>query len=109
MPLPDGDPIQRAPRVPYGPWAGPGHEIDAAWCLGVLDSVTARSFAAGFALELAQGGGPGAAVGVDRALGQLDQIVREVRDIAFYLAGTDTRILLTGPASGSRPAPGSPR
>ena len=97
MPLPDGDPVRRAPRVPCGPWAGPGHEIDAAWCLSVLDSATARSFAAGFALELAQQGGPGTAVGVDRALGQLDQIVREVRDVTFYLGGTDTRILPVGP------------
>jgi hypothetical protein len=92
---PEGDPVRHVP------WAAPGRKIDAAWCLSVLDGVAARSFAAGFALELAQQGGAGPAAGLDHALGQLDQIVRGVRDIAFYLAGADTRILPIGPASAS--------
>ena len=90
MSPPEDHPARRVPTGQYGPQGGPGDGIDIARCLGVMDSVVARSFLAGFALENVHVSvGPQAAAGVNHALGQLDEIVREVRDIAFQLgAGT---------------------
>lgn len=85
-----------------GPTDGPGDGIDVARCLAVLDSVAARSFLAGFVLENVHvNAGPQAAAGVDLALGQLDEIAREVRDIAFRSGSRDTRIQPAGPSDGS--------
>jgi len=90
------------PTGRFGSRGGSGNGIGVARCLEVLDSVVARSFLAGFALEnVHAGAGPQAAVGLDYALGQLDEIVREVRDIAFRSGSGDTRIQPAGPSDGS--------
>ena len=86
------------------PPSAPGNGIGVARCLEVLDSVVARSFLAGFALEtvhVSAGPQPAADVELALALGQLDEIVREVRDIAFQLGSADTRIQPAGPSDGS--------
>ncbi len=99
---PEDHPARCVPAGRYGPRGGPGTGIGVAWCLQVLDSVVARSFLAGFALENVHvTGGPQPAADVDLALGQLDEIVRAVRDIAFQLRSADTRIQPAGPSDGS--------
>ena len=55
----------------------------------VLDSVIAHAFQAGLALQTVRGGGPEAAAGVDHALGHLEEIVRQVRDLAFQHPSAD--------------------
>ena len=58
-----------------------------------MDSVAARSFLAGFTLETAHVlVCPQPDAVVDLALGQLDEIVRDVRDIAFQSGSRDMRI-----------------
>lgn len=99
MPRPEGDPARHVPPVWCAPHARPGHDIGVARCLSLLDSVTERSFLAGLALEnLRVSSGPEAAAGICRALGQLDELIREVRDFALELHGADTRVRSSGPA-----------
>jgi GGDEF domain-containing protein len=76
------------------PQVRPDHELDAA--VSLLDSVTAHALQAGLALLNMRPGGPEAAA-VDRALGQLEEIVREARVLAFQLRSADTRIRPLGP------------
>ena len=102
MPPPEDHPARRVPIGRYGPQGGSDDRIDVARCLGAMDSVVARSFLAGFALENVHVSvGPQAAAGVDLALDQLDEIVREVRDIAFRSGSGDTRIQFPGLSDGS--------
>jgi hypothetical protein len=102
MPPPEDQPIRRALTGRYGAQGCPGNGIGVARCLEVLDSVVARSFLAGFALENVHvNAGPQQGAGVDLALGQLEEIVREVRDIAFQLGDADTRIQPADPSDGS--------
>jgi hypothetical protein len=70
--------------------------------VSVLDSVVAHALRAGLALQGVRPGGLEAAAGVDHALGQLDEIVRQVRDLAFQLRGPGTRIRRLGPDSTGR-------
>ena len=70
------------------------HGLDA---VSVLDSVVAHAFRAGLTLQGVRPGGLEAAAGVDHALGQLDEIVRQVCDLAFQLRGPGTRIRRLGP------------
>ena len=97
---------RRVPAGRSGPQRGLGNCIGVGRCLAVLDSVVARSFVAGVALENvhASAGLPTAA-DVDLALGQLGEIVREVRDIAFQLGNADTRIQPAGPSDASESEP----
>ena len=91
MSPPEDHPARRVPTGRCGPQSGPDDSIGVARCLAVLDSVAARSFLAGFALENVHVSvGPQPVAGVDLALGQLDELVREVRDIAFQ-SGSGTR------------------
>ena len=84
MPPPEDHPARRVPTGRCGPQDVHGDGIGVARCLEVLDSVVARSFLASLALENVHVSvSPQAAADVDLALGQLDEIVREVRDIAF--------------------------
>ena len=106
MSPPEDHPARRLPASRCGPQSGPGDGIDVAQCLEVLDSVVARSFLAGLALENVHVSvGPQAAVGVDLALGQLDETVREVRDIVFRLGSANTRIQLASPSDVSESEP----
>ncbi len=67
-----------------------------------MDSVVARSFVAGVPLEnVHASAGPQTAADVDLALGQLGEIVREVRDIAFQVGNADTRVQPAGPSDAS--------
>jgi len=102
MSPPEDHPARHAPTGQCGPPSGPGNGIGVAQCLEVLESVVVRSFLAGFALEnvhLSVGPRPAADVGL--ALGQLDELVREVRDFAFQLGSADPRIQPAGPSDGS--------
>ncbi len=78
-----------------GPQVRPHQNPDA---VSVLDSVVRRAFRAGLALQNILPGSPQATAAIDRALGQLEEILREARDLAFQLQGTGTR---------TRPGPGS--
>jgi len=70
-----------------------GDGLDGDGWVSLADRVVARVFLAGLALQSVRAGGPEAAGGVDRALGQLDQAVREIRDVAFRLeSGRGTRV-----------------
>jgi len=80
---PDHHPAQQAPQ------AGPDHNLDA---VSVLDSVVTRAFQAGLALQNTPPGSPRAAAALHHALGQLEEIVHEARDLAFQLESTGTRI-----------------
>jgi hypothetical protein len=88
----DGEPpdIRVAQQAPQDL---PDHGLDA---FSVLDSVVAHAVQAGLALQNVRPSGPEAAA-VDHALGLLDEIVREARDLAFRLRGVDTRIRGLGP------------
>ena len=102
MPPSEDHPARRVPAGRCGPQRGPDDSIGVARCLAVLDSAVARSFLAGIALEnVHASAGPQAAADVDLALGQLDEIVREVRDIAFQLGNADTRIQPAGSSDAS--------
>jgi hypothetical protein len=95
MPPPEDEPARHAPAAR----PGPGRDADIARCLGVLHSVVAHSFLAGFALaNVRTGVCREAAVSVDHALGQLDEIVRGVHDAALQLKRADARIRSAGPA-----------
>jgi len=92
MPRPEDHPARCISPVWCVPQAGPTPDISVARCLRVLHSVTEHSFLAGLALEnVRANSGPETAANVDRALGQLEEIVREVRDFAFQLYGADTQ------------------
>jgi hypothetical protein len=102
MSLPEDHPARRVPSGRCGPQDAPGDGIGVARCFAVLDNVVARSFLAGFVLENVYVlVGPQADANVDLALGELDEIVREVRDIAFHSGSRDTRIQPAGPSDGS--------
>jgi hypothetical protein len=105
MPPSEDHPARRVPAGRCGPQSGLGNCIGVGRCLAVLDSVVARTFVAGVALEnVHASAGPQTAADVDLALGQLDEIVREVRevrDIAFQLGNADTRIQPAGPSDAS--------
>jgi hypothetical protein len=75
------------------------HEAEAAVCL--LDSVVAHAFLAGLALYDVHPSGPEAA-SIDRALGQLEEILREARAFAFQRRSADTRVRPLGPDSADR-------
>jgi hypothetical protein len=106
MPPPENHPARRAPARRPGPQRGPGNSTGAARCLEVLDSVVARSLLAGLTLENAHPStGPQAAAGADLALGQLDEIVREARDIAFQLADADTQAQPASPSHARESGP----
>jgi hypothetical protein len=62
--------------------ARPVHQPDV---ISVLDSVIAHAFQAGLALQNVRPGGPAATADVDHALRQLEEIVRQVRDLVFQL------------------------
>ncbi len=95
-------PARRVPAGQCGPQSGLGNCIGVGRCLAVLDSVVARSFVAGVALEnVHASAGPQTAADVDLALGQLGEIVREVRDIAFQVGNADTRVQPAGPSDAS--------
>lgn len=98
MPPPEDHPCRHLSPVWYSPYGGPGHDVGAARHLSVLHSVTARSFLAGLALEHMRANAGPQAADVDRALRQLDGIVREARDVAFQLHNADARISRTGSA-----------
>jgi hydroxymethylpyrimidine pyrophosphatase-like HAD family hydrolase len=90
---PPGHSIESEPaadRVAHqAPKARPARELDA---INVLDSVIAHTFQAGLALQNVRPSGPAAAADVEHALGQLDEIVRQVRDLTFQLRSPDTQI-----------------
>ncbi len=98
MPPPEDHPGRHVSPVWYSPYGGPGHDAGAVRHLSVLHSVTARSFRAGLTLEHMRANAGPQAADVDRALGQLDGIVREARDVAFQPHNADTRIWRTGSA-----------
>jgi hypothetical protein len=71
MPPPQDESARHVPA----PRRGPGRNADVARCLGVLHSVVAHSFLAGLVLaNVRTGVCREAAVSVDHALGQLDEI-----------------------------------
>ena len=99
-------PARRVPAGRCGPPSDLGNCIGVGRCLAALDSVVARSFVAGVALEnVHASAGLQTAADVDLALGQLGEIVREVRDIAFQLVNADTRIQPAGPSDASESEP----
>jgi len=70
--------------------------------VSVPGSVIVHAFQAGLALQNMQPSGP---AGVDHALGEIGEIVRQVRDLAFQLQSADTRIQPLGPGSRSGSGP----
>jgi len=98
MPSPEDRRARHVTLDGYAPYGGPGHDVGAARHFSVLHSVTARSFRAGLALEHVRANAGPQAADIDRALGQLDGIVRETRDVAFQLHNADTWIWRTGSA-----------
>lgn len=98
MTRPEGRPTRRIPPVRCAPQAALGLDIGVARCLSVLHSVTEHSLLAGLALENVRASSSlETAASVDRALGQLEEIAREVRDLAYQLHTADIRGWPAGP------------